>query len=115
MLVRIKIKRAVIRAEIADTVPKLALGLMFRHKLAWGAGMLLRFGRSADHAIHTWFVRFPLDVIFIKESGAIAHIRRAVPWELPFRAGSPVRYVLEVGAGFCRRHRIKAGDKVRLP
>ena len=111
MLARIEIKRAEIKAEIADTIPKLALGLMFRRKLAPNGGMLLRFVRSANHSIHMWFVRFPLDVIFIRDDGTIARIRRAVPWQLPLWAGSPVGYVLEVNAGFCRRHGIKAGDR----
>ena len=108
---RIRIGKAVVSAQVADTLPKLALGLMFRAKLAPGDGMLLSFGRTANHAIHMWFVRLPLDVIFIKEDGTIARIHRAAPWGLPFAAGSPVRYVLEVNGGFCRRNGIKAGDK----
>ena len=108
---RIGIGKTPIKAEVADTAPMLALGLMFRGKLAQEEGMLLKFVRTADHAIHMWFVRFPLDVIFIRQNGTIARIVRAVPWQFPFSAGVPVRYVIEANAGFCRRKGIKAGDK----
>jgi len=108
---RIKVGNAEVRAELAGTPFLLALGLMFRGRLAPGTGMLLRFGVSANHAIHMWFVRFPLDVIFIREDGVIARIHSARPWESPFTAGSAVRYVLEVDSGFCRKNGIRAGDR----
>lgn len=109
------IKQVGIRAEIADTTLSIMLGLMFRKPLARGTGMLLCFRRSADHAIHMWNVRFPLDVIFITQNGKVAHIHRAIPWEGNFRAGKPIRYVLEVNAGFCLRNGIRVGDRCRIP
>lgn len=105
-----RIRGTEIEVEVADTPGSLALGLMFRRRLARGKGMLLKFARAADHRIHMWFVGFPLDVIFIREDGKIARIVRAAPWRMPFRAGVPVRYVLEVNGGFCRRKGIRVGD-----
>ena len=111
----VSIKGVRIRAEIADNSFWKFLGLMFRKRLAKGTGMLLCFRWSARHAIHMMNVRFPLDVLFLKPDGRIAHIHRAVPGEWGFGPPEPVRYVLEVGSGFCRRHRIKVGDHCRLP
>ena len=115
-VIPLKIGNATIRAEVADTSFRLALGLMFRSRLAPEEGMLLRFGKSANHALHMWFVRFPIDVIFIREDGNVARIHHARPWEFPFTAGSAVRYALEVNSGFCLRNGIKAGDPcINLP
>jgi len=111
----VRIKGARIRAEIADGPLSRMLGLMFRSRLAPGAGMLLCFRRSADHYIHMMNVRFPLDVLFLRADGRIEHIHHAVPGEWGFSSGKPVRYVLEVNAGFCRRHRVRTGDRCRLP
>jgi len=111
----VRIGGARVKAEIADGPVSRMLGLMFRKRLAKDAGMLLCFRRSGDHAIHMMNVRFPLDVIFVSSAGRIVCIHRAVPGEWPFRAGKPVRYVLEVNAGVCRRHRIRIGDRCHLP
>jgi uncharacterized protein len=62
-----------------------------------------------------WNVRFPLDLIFIRQNGRIALIHKALPGESNFRPGKPVKYVLEVNAGFCTRNGIKTGDRCRIP
>ncbi|MEK7475559.1 MAG: DUF192 domain-containing protein [Candidatus Coatesbacteria bacterium] len=109
------VRRARIRAEIADTHLAKMLGLMFRRRLARNAGLLLCFRWTANHGIHMLNVRFPLDVLFLGADGRIVHIHRAVPGEWGFSAGQPIRYVLEVNAGFCRLHGIRAGDRCALP
>jgi uncharacterized membrane protein (UPF0127 family) len=110
-VIPLKIGNASVTAEVAETPFRLALGLMFRRRLDPEGGMLLNFGKSANHAIHMWFVRFPLDVVFIDSDGVIARIHHARPWEFPFTAGTAVRYVLEVNAGFCLKNGITDGDR----
>jgi uncharacterized membrane protein (UPF0127 family) len=110
---RLAIGRHRLNAEIAETPWALALGLMFRRRLAPGRGMLLRFGRDADHALHTWFVRFPLDLIFLDRRRRVAAIRTVPPWSGPIRCGRRIREVLEVPAGWCRRRGIRVGARLR--
>lgn len=114
-LARLTIRRARLKVEVARSHWRLMLGLMFRRTLAPGTGLLLCFGRPADHGIHMRFVRFPLDAVFIRSDGTVARIRRAVPGQWGLWAGEPVRYVLEVPAGFARRHGLRRGDRVTLP
>ena len=109
------IRRTRVRAEIADTPWALMLGLMFRKSLAPDSGMLLCFRRAGNHGLHMKNVRFPLDVLFLDSGGTIVRMHHAVPGEWGFWPGTPVRYALEVNAGFCRRHRIRTGDRCRLP
>lgn len=111
----LRIGRARLAVEVADSILARAVGLMFRRDLGRESGVLLCFPRSADHALHMWWVRFPLDILFLDDRGRVVKIVRAAPGQGPFAPGVPVRYALEVRAGWCRRHGIRAGAAARLP
>ena len=59
----------------------------------------------------------PLDMLYIDESGRIVGILENVPVlnDDQRSVGCPSRWVLEVNAGWSRRHGVRAGDKIRLP
>ncbi len=105
-----------VTVEIADTEERRARGLMFRQHLAQGAGMLFVF---PDEAVRTFWMKdtpLPLDMLFIGGDGRLQGcIERAEPFTLtPRSVPQPARYVLEVNAGFCARHRLAPGDRVRF-
>ncbi len=110
-VIRLTIRSASLAAERAETMLSLARGLMFRRHLAPDAGLLLCFPRSGNHGIHMWFVRIPLDVLFLSENGVVARIHCAQPGAFPFRPGTSIRYVLETNLGWCDRHGIIVGDR----
>lgn len=101
--------------EVADDSAKRAQGLMNRKSLPQGYGMLFDFGREQD--VYFWMKNtyVPLDMIFIKENGTVATIRKnAEPLsERTISSGVPVRFVLEVEAGIANQMGLKAGDRVR--
>lgn len=71
-------------------------GLLGRRGLAAGEGMLL----SPCRAIHTWFMRFTIDVFFLDASWTVVEVRRGVR---PFRmagAGLRARHAVEVESGW---------------
>jgi hypothetical protein len=105
----IRIGKARIRAEVADSFVALALGVMFRRGLGQDRGVLLKFRRAGNHALHMWFVRFPLDIAFIDEAGTVRKVTQARPWQAPFAPGCRVRYALELPAGYCRANGIGPG------
>lgn len=111
----VTVRGTCVRVEVAETFWTLLLGLMFRRELPEGTGMLLRFRRDRRHALHTLNVRFPLDVLFLRADGEVAEIRTAEPGGWGFRPAMPVRYALEVGAGFCARQGVRPGDRCTLP
>jgi len=57
--------------ELASSPWKLALGLMFRERLPRGSGMLFDFHFNDRHGIWMLFMRFPIDVYFLDETGAV--------------------------------------------
>lgn len=79
----------------ADTFRLRLLGLMFRAQLPQGQGLLIRPCR----AVHTHFMRFPIDVLFLDGENRVVHVIAAMaPWKLSptIRAADAV---LELPAG----------------
>ncbi len=85
--------------EIADSWRKRFFGLMGRPLLEQGAGMYLEPCRQ----VHCFFMKFPIDVVFLDETGTVVGIEDSLrPWRIsryhPRAAGA-----LELPAGTCRR------------
>jgi uncharacterized protein len=75
------------------------LGLALLDRRAAGAGLLLPGCRS----VHTFGMRFPLDVVFLDRSLRSVSVRRAVPSRrVAFELGAQA--VLELPAGESARH-----------
>lgn len=68
------------------------VGLMGRSGLPEGSGLVL----VGDNAIHTFFMRFPIDVLFLDQQGAVLHkVEQMPPWRIsPIVWGA--RYILEL-------------------
>lgn len=104
--------------EIAENGPDVQKGLMFRTEMPRDAGMLFYFGGGeGDVAFWMKNTLIPLDMIFIRGDGSIAHIHEnAVPQSLqsvPSR--HPVAAVLEINGGESAARGIKTGDRVDHP
>jgi hypothetical protein len=107
-------------AELALDPAETSMGLMHRRSLPPGGGMLFRFPRSEVLWFYMKNTRISLDMIFIDEHHAVTGVvHRARPLDETTVGVGPIpnRYVLEVPAGFARRHGITEGTQVsfRLP
>jgi uncharacterized membrane protein (UPF0127 family) len=93
--------------SVADTAPSRMKGLLGRRSLDAGEGLLLRPAGS----VHTAFMRFPIDVVFLDGDLEVLEVRDSVPpWRAVARRGA--KAVLELPAGEARCRRIVPG--VRL-
>lgn len=103
--------------ELATNDAERERGLMYRKSLAQGHGMLFDF--MQDQPVSFWMhnTYVPLDMIFIRSDGRIAHIaENAEPMsDKLIPSVYPVRAVLEVIAGTVRELGIRDGDKVINP
>lgn len=114
MRLRVKnITRACIladRAEHASSFVRRLVGLLGRASLPVGEGLLL----TPCNAIHTFFMRMPIDVVFLDEQGVILRQVCALP---PWRA-TPVlraaRSVLELPAGTLQASGTQEGDRLHF-
>jgi len=90
----------------AATFVKRLIGLQGRCRLEETEGLLL----TPCKAIHTMFMRFPIDVVFLNESGRVIKL---VENRRPYRLGPVVREahsVLELPAGKLAQLGIAYGD-----
>jgi uncharacterized membrane protein (UPF0127 family) len=92
---------------VADTLPRRLRGLLGRRRLPAGAGIVLRPAWS----IHTAFLRFPIDVVFVDADQVVLEIvPNLKPWRTALCHGA--RDVVELAAGECARRGLKPGDRI---
>ena len=64
-------------------------------------------------AIHTWFMRFAIDVLFVRKDGTVLEVLPGVsPWKiaLSLRAFA----VIELAAGVAVESETRAGDRLEV-
>jgi uncharacterized membrane protein (UPF0127 family) len=68
---------------------------------------------APTNAIHTWFMRFAIDVVFAAKDGTVVGLRRALrPWRI---AVAPRAFcAIELQAGSIDRDAIAVGDRLRV-
>jgi uncharacterized membrane protein (UPF0127 family) len=95
------------RVVVADRAYRRMRGLLGRKYLRQGEGMVLRPGWS----IHTAFMRFPIDAVFLDADQVVIKIEHDVgPWRTVSCRGA--REVVELPAGETRRRGLEVGDRV---
>ena len=95
------------RVVVADRAYRRMRGLLGRRYLREGEGMVLRPGWS----IHTAFMRFPIDAVFLDADQVVIKIEPEVgPWRTVSCRGA--REVVELSAGECKRRGLVVGERV---
>ena len=97
------------RCLVADSSWPRMRGLLGRRGLESGEGVLLKPAGS----VHTFFMRFPIDVVFLSREGDVLKVARALPaWRL---AGARrAKAALELGADEAERRGISVGTRLDL-
>lgn len=93
--------------HLADKPHTRLRGVIGWRRLRRGEGILIRPAFS----IHTSFVRFPLDAIFLDEDMTVIAIQKEMkPWRMA--SARKAKAVLELAAGECMRLDVKPGDRL---
>lgn len=96
--------KLVCRARVAKSFVARFRGLMGVGQLAPGSGLLL----PRTSSVHTHFMRFPIDVVFLDPDRRIVSIAKALrPWRMARAKGA--KSVLELAAGECERLELAEG------
>ncbi len=107
--------KASITVEIADTPETQMKGLMGRSDLSINKGMLFVFQQLKPRKF--WMKNTPisLDIIFIGKNGCIVNIAESTTpmSEKHYRSDGPIKYVVEVRAGFAKRFKIDSSTCIR--
>jgi len=80
-------------------------GLLGRESLAEGTALII----APSNAVHTFFMRFSIDIAFVSKDGQVLRVRHAVPKR---RATFALRAyaVVEMAAGELQKSDTRAGD-----
>ena len=95
--------------HFANTVLKRVVGLLNRGRLDKGEGLLL----DRCYGIHTFGMRFPIDVLFLDKDLCVIRAVKALP---PYRTCVVKKsiYVLEVPVGALDASRTGEGDQIQI-
>ena len=84
-------------------------GLLGREGLPEGTALII----APSNAVHTFFMRFPIDVIFAARDGRVLKLRHGVPAR---RMSGSLRAhaVIEMAAGSIERAGLRVGDRLAV-
>ena len=95
--------------EIADTSAKRRKGLLGRDSLPTGHGLWI----VPCESVHTYGMRFPIDVLYLDRKKRVRKLRRAMPpWRLSVCLSA--HSVLELPAGAIEQTKTQPGDQLVL-
>jgi uncharacterized membrane protein (UPF0127 family) len=84
-------------------------GLLGRSSLEPGTALII----APSNAVHTFFMRFPIDIVFVTRDGRVAKVRRHVrPWRIA--AALTAFAVIELPAGSLDSSAIARGDSLAI-
>lgn len=97
-----------LRTEVAGTFLRRVVGLIGRSGIREGDALLI----VPCQAIHTLFMRFPVDILFLDRSMRVVRVLENLP---PFTVGrvcARASCALELRAGSVRRGSVRVGDQL---
>jgi len=95
------------RCLLAETPLTRLRGLLGRAGLERGEGLYLRPASS----IHMWFMRFPIDAVFLdREDRVLRIVRELKPWRVSGCRGA--KAVVELAAGESDRVGLREGERI---
>ena len=97
------------RVEVAASRRARRRGLLGRQRLDASTALML----VPCVAVHTAFMQFPIDVIFVNRDGRAVHIvSHMQPWRVAMSTAAHA--VIEMAAGSLDRRDVRVGDRVRI-
>jgi len=100
------------RGELARSFWARGRGLMGRAALPDSYALII----LPESSIHTFFMRVPIDVLFVDRSDKVIGLRETMPPSRPFAGVAPWRgrYVIEMPAGVIATTGTALGDQLML-
>lgn len=112
---RVRFDDVTVKAVIADEYVERDRGLQDRKRLGEDEGMLFVWPDEDVRVFGIKGVDYALDLVFIDDGGTVVGIAGLDPDGSTIASSAArARFVLEVPAGFVRRHSISYGDRVSI-
>ncbi len=99
--------------QLAQTGEQRQIGLMFRKEMPQHEGMLFVFEQAATQCFWMRNTLIPLTAAFVADDGTIVNLADMKPQSDDSHCSTkPVRFVLEMNAGWFAKRQIKPGFKL---
>lgn len=98
--------------DLANSFMSRFKGLMFKRDIE--RGMILKLPKTRSRrgsAIHMFFMRFPLDIIFTDSNKTVVDMISIEPWKT-YTPIVPARYVIEMEKGTINKFKLEIGDEL---
>jgi hypothetical protein len=102
--------------EVADTDETRHHGLMERDSMPADHGMIFVFPDVDERGFYMKHTRFPLEILYIDETGRIVSWATMKPYDLTnVPSNAPAKYAIELNVGSVQASGVKVGDKLSIP
>ena len=102
------------RVELADSFWKRFRGLMLRRRFPKGSALLFTTPKPGRYGIHMFFVRFPIDLLYLDSRFVVVELRTELrPWRM-HRPKAIANYLIELPEGTISHSNVEIGHKVTL-
>lgn len=102
-----------IEIKVADSFFSKLRGLMFRRKVDYGLLFILNKETRSKSSIHSFFVFFKFDAVFMGKEGKVIDIKRKIkPFNPLIVPKKPCKYILELPNGKADELEIEEGNKL---
>lgn len=110
-MIRNKSKNKIVAKEYVkcyDSISK-TFGLMFRKEIK---PLIFIFKHPKIYSLHTYFVKFPIDLIFLSDSFEVLEVKQDLKPFKSFKPKNPASFVLELPEHSIINSNIEVGDIV---
>lgn len=98
--------------NMADSFVSRLMGLMFKGSIEQGLVLKIPEGRGRrGSGIHMFFMRIPLDVLFLDGEKVVVDKVHLKPWQT-YNPVKPARYVIELNDGTLASSETEVGDEL---
>ena len=98
------------RVEVADTSFKRLKGLLGRRALEPGQGLII----TPCNSIHTFFMRFPIDVVFLDKDYKVVAMAHSLPPARLFGSLLKAKQVIELPTGILKNTKTELKDSIKI-
>jgi len=99
--------------ETCRTQISQVIGLMFRSSIPSDYAMIFVMKKPSSVGIHTLFMRFPIDVIFLNGEKKIIGLSHLKPWT-GHSSMKNVKYVIETNPYAIEKYKLSIGGKMEF-
>ena len=98
------------KCDLAKSFWARGRGLLGRAGLATGEGLVI----YPEWSVHSFFMRFAIDVIFCDKQDRVVGLRAAMAPNQPFAGKWGARYVIELPSGMIAATETQVADQLRI-